>query len=51
MVEVSGMPAGVSLMHGGFHGPNQALEEALDRRVPDFLAADAGSTDAGPAFL
>jgi len=51
MVEVSGMPAGVGLMHGGFHGPNQALEEALERRIPDFLAADAGSTDAGPAFL
>ena len=50
MVQVKGMQAAVSLMHGGFNGPNQAAEEALDL-APDFLAADAGSTDAGPAFL
>ena len=50
MVQVKGMQAAVSLMHGGFNGPNRAAEEALDM-APDFLAADAGSTDAGPAFL
>ena len=50
MVQVKGMQAAVSLMHGGFNGPNRAAEEALDME-PDFLAADAGSTDAGPAFL
>ena len=51
MVEVRGMPAGVAVMHGGFSGPNKAMEEALETMNPDYLAADAGSTDAGPAFL
>ena len=50
MVAVKGMVAGVSLMHGGFNGPRKAAEEAMNQQ-PDFMAADAGSTDAGPAFL
>ena len=50
MVEVKGMAAAVSLMHGGFNGPRKAAEDAMEQQ-PDFMAADAGSTDAGPAFL
>lgn len=66
MQEVVGLPAGVSLMHGGFgsHGAGRAsgsdtaveaeiatLTEALERRKVDFMAADGGSTDAGPYYL
>jgi hypothetical protein len=39
-----------ALMHGGFRGRNMPLEEAVATGL-DFVGADAGSTDAGPAFL
>ena len=51
MTEVIGMPAvGVSFMHAG-GGNDEVLLAALEDRTPDFIAGDAGSTDAGPAFL
>jgi hypothetical protein len=51
VTEVIGMPAvGVSFMHAG-GGDAEVLLAALEERTPDFIAGDAGSTDAGPAFL
>lgn len=38
------------LLHVGWFGRNEVLEEALDSGV-DFIAGDAGSTDAGPGYL
>jgi hypothetical protein len=64
--EVTGLQAGIDLMHGGFgrleraplsgsrSGLGQQIDlvlDALDEREVHFLAADAGSTDPGPYFL
>jgi hypothetical protein len=51
MAEVrgTGVQSG-ELLHVGWYGRNQALEDALDTGV-DFVAGDAGSTDCGPGYL
>jgi Acyclic terpene utilisation family protein AtuA len=63
VTSVIGLAADVGWMHGGFGrdegpAPRSGLSGAVDRILQtlddytvDFLAADAGSTDAGPYFL
>jgi hypothetical protein len=51
LLEVRGTCAAAgTFIHDGFRGRSVSFEEALDRGV-DFVAGDAGSTDAGPAHL
>jgi hypothetical protein len=63
VTSVIGLPADVGWMHGGFGrdegpAPRSSLSGAVDRILQaldnypvDYLAGDAGSTDAGPYFL